>query len=61
MNATRTRSIPGRSRHRDPAAVPFAPVDGQLAYLPLDWIDAQPGFNPRTFLRTVSSPPWSNR
>ena len=31
------------------AAAPFAPVDGQLAYLPLDWIEVQPGFNPRTF------------
>jgi ParB family chromosome partitioning protein len=31
------------------ATAPLTPFDGQLAYLPLDWIDVQPGFNPRTF------------
>ncbi len=31
------------------ATAPLTPFDGQLAYLPLDWIEVQPGFNPRTF------------
>ena len=31
------------------AIAPFTAFDGQLAYLPLDWITVQPHFNPRTF------------
>ena len=32
-----------------PSTTPFTAFDGQLAYLPLDWIAVQPHFNPRTF------------
>ena len=30
-------------------ALPFQPTDHQLTHLPVDWIEVQPGFNPRTF------------
>ncbi|MCP5127938.1 MAG: ParB/RepB/Spo0J family partition protein, partial [Gammaproteobacteria bacterium] len=49
MNATVPDPSPVVRATVTSAAAPFAPVDGQLAYLPLDWIDVQPGFNPRTF------------
>jgi len=30
-------------------ALPLAPFDGQMLYLPVDWIAVQTGFNPRTY------------
>ncbi len=49
MNAAVPSRLPAVSAAVIPATAPFAPIDGQLAYLPLDWIEVQPGFNPRTF------------